>query len=475
MRVKMDKEFQKLIPPISDEQINKLTADILKNGCREVIPVWNGIVVGEFARYAICRAHKIPVHAKEVQELQGKNLESAMFWIIAHQLARVDLTDYQRGELVLVAHAIIAQQQGRISEDNERGIKLMSAKRNIQKSTGLSDETLQKIQAIQKDGTLEQIQRARSGGKGNSIDEIYQEIVNSAKTSAPCKPESITGPASKHMTQMGAGTSSGLDDNSDFGKVSRERKRISTASILIDFSYQRKVNLGVVDRIIAEFNPCLVNPIKVSIRDGKYYVFDGQHTMTALKKMNGDKDLLVSCEVFRGLTCEMEAHLFHEQEGIKTRIRSAEDLRARVVAKDVRVMDFISVTESFGFHVDIEKPEKKENNIVAIRRAFNIYSCDADLYKEMLDLLRRTWNGNTDSLIDLFLAGMFEFLKANRGQYDAKNFVAKLSMVNPRDIFIAGKRVGGGGNGRFANQIIYAYNKRLTGKRRLHEIQLYGK
>lgn len=465
MRIKADKEFQKLIPPISDEQLVALEADVLKIGCREAIPTWNGIAVGEYDRYAVCRAHKIPIRAKEVQELQGKTRDSVKFWIIAHQLARKDLSDYQRGELVLTAHVIIEQQRETASTD-ERSKKLMSAKTNIQKSTGLSDETLQKIQVIQKDGTLKQIQRARSGGKGNSIDEIYHEIASIEKASHELStPENVAEEAPIVIAT----------EKPDFAKITREPKQISTAKILIDHSYQRKVYLGVVNRIVNEFNPCLVNLIKVSFRDGKYYVFDGQHTMMALKKMHDNKDLFVSCEVFYGLTREMEAYLFHEQEGVKTRIRSAEDLRARVVAKDVRVMDFISVTESFGFHVDIEKPEKKENSIVAIRRAFNIYSCDADLYKEMLDLLRRTWNGNTDSLIDLFLAGMFEFLKANRGQYDAKNFVAKLSMVNPRDIFIAGKRVGGGGNARFANQLIYAYNKRLKGKRRLPEIQLYGR
>ena len=44
-------------------------------------------------------------------------------------------------------------------------------------------------------------------------------------------------------------------------------------------SYQRELNINRVRKIAAKFDPRLVNPPKVSYRNGHYYVFDGQHTI----------------------------------------------------------------------------------------------------------------------------------------------------------------------------------------------------
>ena len=58
-------------------------------------------------------------------------------------------------------------------------------------------------------------------------------------------------------------------------------------------SYQRELNIHRVRKIAAAFDPRLLNPPKVSYRSGRYYVFDGQHTIAVLKLLNGGKDLMV--------------------------------------------------------------------------------------------------------------------------------------------------------------------------------------
>jgi hypothetical protein len=78
-----------------------------------------------------------------------------------------------------------------------------------------------------------------------------------------------------------------------------EYKQINSAFILSDPDYQRTLDVNRVKRIVANFNPNLVNPIKVSLRNGKYYVFDGQHTLAALKMKNNNQNLLVECKVYR--------------------------------------------------------------------------------------------------------------------------------------------------------------------------------
>lgn len=45
--------------------------------------------------------------------------------------------------------------------------------------------------------------------------------------------------------------------------------------------YQRELNEGRVAKIVASFNELVANEPKVSFRDGRYYIFDGQHTVAA--------------------------------------------------------------------------------------------------------------------------------------------------------------------------------------------------
>ena len=65
-------------------------------------------------------------------------------------------------------------------------------------------------------------------------------------------------------------------------------------------TYQRTLNEDRVRRIAAEFDERIANEPKVSCRDGRYYVFDGQHTIAARKLLNGGRDLPIRCKVFYG-------------------------------------------------------------------------------------------------------------------------------------------------------------------------------
>ncbi len=46
-------------------------------------------------------------------------------------------------------------------------------------------------------------------------------------------------------------------------------------------TYQRNFNVNRAKRIAEEFDERIANEPKVSYRDGKYFVFDGQHTIAA--------------------------------------------------------------------------------------------------------------------------------------------------------------------------------------------------
>ena len=109
---------------------------------------------------------------------------------------------------------------------------------------------------------------------------------------------------------------------------------INSAFLEIPAEYQRKLQMGKVKQMVAEFNGIIVNPPKVSYRDGRYIVIDGQHTIVGLKTLNGGNDLPILCRVYVGLTKEEEALVFAQQTGASTPLSAGAKLRAKLEAAE---------------------------------------------------------------------------------------------------------------------------------------------
>lgn len=124
-----------------------------------------------------------------------------------------------------------------------------------------------------------------------------------------------------------------------------EYKRISTKQIYIDPLYQRDLDNAKVQRIVKNFDPLKLNPLKVSFRDGRYYVFDGQHTRAALIRMNNGRDCLVPCRVYYGLTRVDEMNLFLAQTGESSPVAIAQKYRALFNFGDRDITDMVHACE----------------------------------------------------------------------------------------------------------------------------------
>ena len=96
------------------------------------------------------------------------------------------------------------------------------------------------------------------------------------------------------------------------------------------FTIQRKR----VELIARDFNEYTANEPKISFRNGRYYVTDGQHTIEARILRNGGKDLPILCKVYTGLTMQQEALFFAEQNGHAAPLTAGIKLRAKVVGED---------------------------------------------------------------------------------------------------------------------------------------------
>ena len=95
--LKIDLEFKKLIPPLTSEEFALLEENIVRDGCREPLCVWDDVIVDGHNRYAICAKNNIPFH---IQPLEFMSREDAQNWICANQLGRRNISDETRKYLI---------------------------------------------------------------------------------------------------------------------------------------------------------------------------------------------------------------------------------------------------------------------------------------------------------------------------------------------------------------------------------------
>lgn len=113
MSIRIDKEFESLIPPLSDEEFAQLEENCVRDGIRDALVVWkvpNGdqILVDGHNRWKISVKHGgIPF---QVKELKFDLREDAIAWIIRNQFGRRNLSVYDRSVLALKLKPIIAKE-----------------------------------------------------------------------------------------------------------------------------------------------------------------------------------------------------------------------------------------------------------------------------------------------------------------------------------------------------------------------------
>lgn len=120
--------------------------------------------------------------------------------------------------------------------------------------------------------------------------------------------------------------------------------------------YQRDFNDPRTKRIVKDFDERIANEPKLSFRDNKYYVFDGQHTIAARKLINGGHNLPVLCKVYFGMTAEKEALLFAKQTGESAPVTARARIRAEVMrweqnlqaTRNISIRYIKSITETIN-------------------------------------------------------------------------------------------------------------------------------
>ena len=120
-------------------------------------------------------------------------------------------------------------------------------------------------------------------------------------------------------------------------------------------TYQRNFNAKRAQKIAEEFDERIANEPKVSYRDGRYFVFDGQHTIAARKLLNNGEDVSIKCRVYFGMTEQDEALLFAQQFGVSAPLSAGARLRAQIFGGDPIAIAFMEANKDIGIQLDYDQ------------------------------------------------------------------------------------------------------------------------
>lgn len=177
--LRIDKEFQSLIPPLKPEERSGLEADIKTDGCLDPLKVWNGVIIDGHNRYDICKKNEI---AFTTTDLSFNSRDDAIIWIIRNQFHRHNLNAYQQSVLALILKPLLSKKakknqsrsKGRGKKGLENSTDLIDTREEVAKAAGVSSNTIAKVEKIEKEATPEQKEKLVSGEV--SINHVAKQI-----------------------------------------------------------------------------------------------------------------------------------------------------------------------------------------------------------------------------------------------------------------------------------------------------------
>lgn len=161
MELSINNKFKDLIPCLSNEEFLQLEENILRDGIREPICVWNGVILDGHNRYSIAQKHVLNFQTKE---MTFDNENECIYWIIKNQLGRRNITVFVRNELALKLKPVLQELAKNNLSNAGKGLEI-STKVNTREELSIiantSSNTISKVEKIQQNAIPKVIEIVR--------------------------------------------------------------------------------------------------------------------------------------------------------------------------------------------------------------------------------------------------------------------------------------------------------------------------
>lgn len=182
MKLKINPAFRDLLRPLTADEYKSLEQEIIANGCREPIVVWNETIIDGHHRYKICQKHGIDF---TVKVMTFPSEAEALFWIGKNQQGRRNLNAAELALLALEVEPVfrekarenqtVSEGRGKKGLPNSTNLKPINTRQEIAKIAGLGASTIHEAKKVKESGDQKLIDQMKSGEK--SIHGAYTEVM----------------------------------------------------------------------------------------------------------------------------------------------------------------------------------------------------------------------------------------------------------------------------------------------------------
>lgn len=230
----------------------------------------------------------------------------------------------------------------------------------------------------------------------------------------------------------------------------------------IDPQVQGSLQIKRVNNIVQDFNPKFIGTIVVSKRaSGEYYVMDGFHRSTALKRLNIEE---VLCEVHEDLTLEDEAQYYLAYNKYRKNPKAVDDYKVSITAG---VPEVVAI-ETMLNDIDIEVSYTGFRSPKALLNIYKNYG--AEITEKSIRVYVNAWGKK--NLIGKYLNVLAKFIKENEELIDNNvlfNSMKKLKFIEINESInqmLVAKNVTSAVKG-FESLLYHLYNNGLPKEKRI--------
>ncbi len=237
-------------------------------------------------------------------------------------------------------------------------------------------------------------------------------------------------------------------------KVRFEAIRI--CDLVTDQEYQRNLSERHVRQIIENFDLCQLRPVRVSRREGKNFVIDGQHTMETVAVVSGSTETLVWCMVYDDLEYKREADIFANQQKHVKALTPMEIFKASIEAGSEKHLMIKQIVEQHGLEITPVYRAGAIGAVGALEYIYDHYS--VEILSRTLRLLIGAWEGSSISMSAGMLKGTAKLLSVLGTEINDSIFIERLGAVSERQVIRSAHERRGGQMG-YAEAMLLVYNR----------------
>ena len=261
-------------------------------------------------------------------------------------------------------------------------------------------------------------------------------------------------------------TTKGVDKITKYGWTLQDQpgtfKYLDKRHLIINDEYQRNATPGKVRDLAKNWSWIACGAVTVALRDGAYWVVDGQHRVLAAKKRSDITTL--PCLVFATSDIAEEAQGFLNANANRKPVSAVAKHHAAVVAGDALAGRLQQVFDSSGVTL-VDRNSNSPTDFRAVALARRLASDRFDLFSQVFKVTVSLAGSAGTMAHERLLAGLYYIARNVDGGFDQPRLQKRLEAVGARELLEAANRAAAffarGGDKVFAAGMIEALNKGL--------------